>query len=81
MHAPEARGRLAVDGRLRVVGAPGTVALGNRPGHSARTWLGLGLELGLGLKVRASVVLCVLKLLLMNRLGGAWGDARGRDGA
>ena len=77
MHAPEARGRLAVDGWL----APGMVALGNRPGHSARTWLGLGLELGLGLKVRASVVLCVLKLLLVNRLGGAWGDARGRDGA
>ena len=81
MHAPEARGRLAVDGWLRVVGAPGMVALGNRPGHSARTWLGLGLELGLGFKVRASVVLCVLKLLLVNRLGGAWDDARGRDGA
>ena len=47
VHAPEARGRLAVDGWLRVVGAPGMVALGNRPGHSAGTWLGLGLGLGL----------------------------------
>jgi len=51
VHAPEARGRLAVDGWLRVVGAPGMVALGNRPGHSARTWLGLGLGLGLGLRL------------------------------
>ena len=32
-------------------------------------------------RVRASVILCALKLSLVNRLGGAWGDARGRDGA
>ena len=46
--------------------------------HSASAYL---VRVRVRVKVRASVVLCALKLLLVNRLGGAWNDARGRDGA
>ena len=50
--------------------------------HSASAYLvRVRVRVRVRVKVRASVVLCALKLLLVNRLGGAWDDARGRDGA
>jgi hypothetical protein len=78
--------KITAEAELSSVGASAAcsrrVQLGSQSvylGHSARTWLGLGL----GFRLRLGLVsfLCALKLLLVNRLGGAWDDARGRDGA
>ena len=81
MHAPEARGRLASMAgsgssarRAWFDGCP------RQPPRPLSAYL-VRVRVRVRVKVRASVVLCALKLLLVNRLGGAWDDARGRDGA